>query len=99
MTIEQPKENKQTSLHSLHLDTRRHLRANGILKTVSYDEYSVTLETDCGTLLIGGEGLCVNEISTQTGEVIIEGNIEYLQYQNKAKKSQSGDGFFKRLVR
>ena len=85
--------------HTIKLDNRKSLQATGVIKTINYDEYAVSLETDWGILLIGGTNLSVNEISTQTGDISIEGNIEYIQYQKQTKKSQGGDGFFKRLVR
>ena len=49
-----------------------------------------------GTLAIGGEGLTVSELSVQTGEVKINGSIEYVQYTAKREKQES---LFKRLVR
>ena len=48
------------------------------------------------TLAIGGEGLTVSELSVQTGEVKINGSIEYVQYTAKREKQES---LFKRLVR
>lgn len=82
--------------HNLILENRRSLLATGILTIVSYDEYAATLETSCGTLVVGGEGIKVSELSTQTGELKIQGEIEYIQYTAKKEKSAS---FFKRLVR
>ena len=63
---------------------------------VSYDSFTATLETPGGTLAIGGEGLTVSELSVQTGEVKINGSIEYVQYTAKREKQES---LFKRLVR
>ena len=68
----------------------------GILSIVSYDSFTATLETPGGTLAIGGEGLTVSELSVQTGEVKINGSIEYVQYTAKREKQES---LFKRLVR
>ena len=48
------------------------------------------------TLAIGGEGLTVSELSVKTGEVKINGSIEYVQYTAKREKQES---LFKRLVR
>ena len=59
-------------------------------------ESTLALETPGGTLAIGGEGLTVSELSVQTGEVKINGSIEYVQYTAKREKQES---LFKRLVR
>lgn len=87
----------QKKRHSLRIDERKTLYADGVEKINSYDEYSASMETDLGTLLIGGKNLTVNEISTTSGEVSITGEIEYIQYAAKTQKGEGG--FFKRLVR
>ena len=78
--------------HSVVIEDRKRLTATGILSIVSYDSFTATL----GTLAIGGEGLTVSELSVQTGEVKINGSIEYVQYTAKREKQES---LFKRLVR
>ncbi|MEG0395597.1 MAG: YabP/YqfC family sporulation protein [Oscillospiraceae bacterium] len=97
MTIE--KQNavlSQTQPHKLVIENRRMLSATGIISIVSYDEYAATLETQLGTLVIGGKDIRVSELSVQTGEVKVLGEIEYIQYAAKKDKSQP---FYKRLVR
>ncbi|MEG2660864.1 MAG: YabP/YqfC family sporulation protein [Oscillospiraceae bacterium] len=82
--------------HKLVIENRRMLSATGIISIVSYDEYAATLETQLGTLVIGGKDIRVSELSVQTGEVKVLGEIEYIQYAAKKDKSQP---FYKRLVR
>ena len=77
--------------HNLILEDRRAMTATGITRIVSYDEYSATLETQQGSLVVGGR-----ERSIQTGEVKIAGKIESIPY---ADLKESPAGFFKRLVR
>ena len=74
--------------HSVVIEDRKRLTATGILSIVSYDSFTATLETPGGTLAI--------ELSVQTGEVKINGSIEYVQYTAKREKQES---LFKRLVR
>ena len=82
--------------HNLILEDRRAMTATGITRIVSYDEYSATLETQQGSLVVGGRELQVSELSIQTGEEKIAGKIESIQY---ADLKESPAGFFKRLVR
>ncbi len=82
--------------HTIVIEERKRLTATGILSVVSYDPFTVTLETPEGTLSIGGEGLTVSELSVTTGEVKVSGAVEYVQYTVKREKASS---FFKRLVR
>lgn len=82
--------------HNLIVEDRRTVTATGITRIVSYDEQGATLETQQGTLVIGGRNIQVSELSIQTGELKIFGTIEYLQYSEPVK---SPGGFLRRLAR
>lgn len=82
--------------HSVTLENCQTLTATGIRAILSYDSASAVLDTPAGTLTVGGEALCVSELSVQAGEVRISGEIAYLQYA--APKKERG-GFWGRLVR
>ena len=70
----------QTVRHNLIVENRSNLTATGIRQVVSYDEYSATVLTDLGTLVIGGKNLKVSELSCQSGELRVgaAGLIVYL---------------------
>ena len=82
--------------HNLIIENRTNLTATGILRVISYDESSATAETGQGLLVIGGKNLKVSELSCQTGELHVTGDIEYVQYE--AAKAAKG-GLFARLSR
>ena len=82
--------------HNLIVENRSSLTATGITRIVSYDENGATLEIQQGGLVVGGSGIRVSELSIQTGEVRIQGHIEYIQY---SEQRQPVTGFFKRLVK
>ena len=76
--------------HNLILENRRMVTATGITRIVSYDDSAATLETQQGGLTIGGRGIQVSELSLQTGEMKIFGQIDYIQY---ADEQESGGLF------
>lgn len=82
--------------HNLIIENRRTVTATGVTRVLSYDENSASLETQQGALVIGGQGIQVSELSIQTGELKIYGQIEYLQYSDP---KQPAGGFFRRLGR
>ena len=82
--------------HHLIVEDRSALTATGVTRVVSCDETGATLETQHGTLLVGGEGLSVSELSIQTGEVKIFGRIESMQYTQPAP---AAGGLWRRLLR
>lgn len=82
--------------HRVVLEDCKNLTATGISAILSYDEASAVMATPYGTLNVGGSDLTVSELSVQTGEVHIQGTIEYVQYTAKKEKDQP---FLKRFFR
>ncbi len=71
--------------HRLQLADRRQLVLTGVQEVTAYDAWSVTLQTACGTLVVGGQQLRVKSFSAESGEADIEGEVEYLQYQSQPR--------------
>ena len=82
--------------HNVILEDRRILTISGVQDIDSYDEQSVVAFTELGELTIKGEGLHINKIDVQTGELNVEGEIWELCYSNLQKSQQ---GLFSRLFR
>lgn len=79
--------------HLLTLDERKALRVSGVTEVESFDEQSAVLHTACGTLLITGEGLHLQNLSIDGGQVAVDGKITSLQYE----EARPAKGFFGRL--
>lgn len=86
------------AVHNLILESRKKLTLSGIEDVDSFDEESIVLLTDTGTLSIGGDGLHINKLSVETGEVSIEGHVDSLIYSDGAVGKGKG-GFLARLFR
>ena len=82
----------------LQLVDRGRLTLTGVQEVTAYDAYSATLETACGTLVVGGSGIRVRAFSAESGEASIEGEVEYLQYQGR-KKGNKQESLLRRLLR
>ncbi|MGL5244163.1 MAG: sporulation protein YabP [Sarcina sp.] len=73
---------------SLSLDDRRKLSLTGVLEVISFNEEKINVNTKLGPLTIKGEGLKMNKLDVQNGEVIISGYIYSLNYTGKQAKSK-----------
>ena len=82
--------------HHLIVENQNALTATGVTRIVSYDENGASLELGRTGLVIGGAALQVSELSIQTGEVHIQGRIEYIQY---TRPKEPVSGLFRRLAR
>lgn len=74
---------------SLSLEDRKKLTLSGVLEVVNFDDEKISLNTILGNLAIKGEGLKMNKIDVQNGDVIIMGYISSMIYSGKdGKKSK-----------
>lgn len=79
--------------HRLTLDERQKLTVTGVAEVVSFDENAVVLTTDMGTLMIQGRDLQLKTLSTEGGQVAVEGTVAAMSYE---EPRQTG-GLLRRL--
>ncbi|MCL2287064.1 MAG: sporulation protein YabP [Firmicutes bacterium] len=79
----QPEERKRSpSRHSLQIDRRENVTVTGIIDVISFDEESVIGETEMGVIVIKGANLHVKRINLESGELVVTGEIDGLNYEN-----------------
>lgn len=79
--------------HKVTLEGRSRLNMTGIKEVESFDEGMVVLHTTRGTLVIRGDGLHLQLLSLDGGQVHVDGTVNSLTYEDGV---QSG-GFLTRL--
>ena len=67
--------------HKLTLNQRSELTMTGVTDVVSFDEGTVVLHTDLGTLVIQGNALQLKTLSADGGQIAVEGHICSLLYE------------------
>lgn len=67
-------QNKPTGPHNLILEERKRLSISGVTEIDSFDEQTVVLFCTEGQIAIRGEGLHINRIDVDSGELTLEGN-------------------------
>jgi len=80
--------------HKLTLNERNSLTMTGVTEIVSFDDSTVVLGTQLGTLLVHGKQLQLKTLSVEGGQVAVDGYINALVYE---EPRQAG-GFFRRLL-
>ena len=81
--------------HRITLDQRRRLTISGVEEVESFDESSVVMRTNQGALLIHGSSLHIEKLSLDGGEVLVQGEVDALTYEEELSQG----GFFSRLFR
>lgn len=99
MTLEERKNMSQTTIQNLILENREKLSISGVLDVLSFDDQIVMVETELGLLTIKGENLRINKLSLDTSEVIVEGDINSLNYSEKDLNKDKGGGFISKIFK
>ncbi len=79
--------------HKLTLNQRRSLTMTGVTEVVSFDENTVILHTDLGTLVVQGKELQLKTLSPDGGQVAVEGHVAALVYE----EPRPAGGWMRRL--
>ena len=79
--------NKKTQVHNIILEGRRKLSVSGVTDVDRFDENAVLLYTSMGELTVCGTDLHVNDVSVESGEMHIEGEIKSIVYGDPDRHS------------
>ncbi len=79
--------------HSLHLNQRQKLTMTGVSEVISFDECTVIVQTALGLLEIQGQQLQLKNLSTEGGQIAVEGTVNSLRYEQPRRT-----GFWRRLT-
>lgn len=82
--------------HCVSMEDRKKIIITGVRDVDSFDEQTVTLITDFGELSLKGSELHIGKLSTDSGEMTVEGKIDALLYSDNAPKPS---GFFSKVFR
>ena len=85
--------------HKIELLDRKSALLTGVKDVGSFDTQEVLLETIQGMLLIRGEGLHVNRLNLERGEIDVDGRIDSLVYMESKEVKKTGQSLLARLFR
>lgn len=68
--------------HTLTLDGQGRLCVTGVVDVTSFDETLVALETVRGMLAVRGDGLHVERLSLDQGELTVTGEVRAMEYDD-----------------
>ena len=101
MTVDERKVINNTSvIQNLILENRGKLSVSGVLDVLSFDDQVVIIETELGLLTIKGDSLRINKLSIDTSEVIVEGDINSMNYSdNKSSDKTKSSSFISKIFK
>ena len=90
--IDERKNTNTTSnvIQNIVLENRKKLSISGVNDVLSFDDQIVMVDTELGLLTVKGENIKINKLSLDTSEVIIEGDILSVSYNQTIQDKSSG---------
>lgn len=82
------------SPQNIVLEGRERATVTGVLEVVSFDENEVVMQTSHGMLTVSGDGLHVEKLTLEAGELVIAGRVDAMLYTDG---QGSRGGFWSRL--
>lgn len=86
-------ERRPAGRHTLTIEDRGRLSASGVKKVDQFSPELIAAQTELGQLHIKGEGLHIEVLSSETGELRVTGRVTALSYSEGAQAA----GFWGRL--
>lgn len=77
----------RNGIHNIILEGRKKMSVSGVTDVDRFDENTVLLYTTMGEMTVRGEDLHVNDLSVESGEMNIEGEITSVVYGDPDRRS------------
>ena len=85
MSYDEAKQNAKT--HSLNIENRTKLSLSGVDDVSGFDENTIILTTSLGDLTVRGDGLHIDRIDLDIGQLEVQGHIRELSYDEPVQSS------------
>lgn len=85
MSYEEAKQNAKP--HSLNIENRTKLSLSGVDDVSGFDENTIILTTSLGDLTVRGDGLHIDRIDLDIGQLEVQGHIRELSYDEPVQSS------------
>ncbi len=92
-------ERKAASKHTIFMDEREKISVTGVLDVISFDEETIITETERGILILKGINLHVNKLNLDNGELVVDGEIFNITYEDNVGFSKGKSSLFGKIFR
>ncbi len=90
----------KTRSHTVMIENRERITVTGVEDMDSFNEMEVILLTEAGFVTIIGSDLHINRLNLDDGQLVVEGLIQGLDYNDHEElRQKGGNGIFSRMFR
>ena len=88
---------QENTIHNVIMESRKKISVSGVEDMECFDDGKVVVYTSMGIMLISGKNFHMNKLSLDTGEIVVEGDIDSVVYEN-AGNEQKKKSFWTKLL-
>ena len=81
---------------NLYIENREKLRLTGVIDVDNFDDFNIGVKTHKGDIVISGNNLKIAKLDVESGELLVEGTVNSIFYNETQAKNGS---FFGRLLK
>jgi sporulation protein YabP len=78
--------------HTLVLDARSRATITGVTDVDSFNDVMIVLNTSSGAMTLVGSALHISRLNLEEGQLLVEGQIDALEYDERAARGKGGLG-------
>lgn len=87
---------QENVIHNVIMESRKKISVSGVEDMECFDDGMVVVYTSMGIMEICGKNFHMNRLSLDTGEIVIEGDIDSVVYEQE--KTVQKKGFIAKLL-
>ncbi len=80
---------KKEKLHSFTLNDRRTMTLQGVTDTERFEDKTAVIYTEAGVMTVKGRQLKLGELSMESGELTLTGEIDSITYGDRDRRKKS----------
>lgn len=85
----------ENAIHDIIIESRKKVTMSGINDVENFDDETIVAGSEYGNITLSGHNLKISRLSVESGDMVVEGDIDSVVYSEKGIKG----GFWGRVFR
>lgn len=81
--------------HTVQINDRNSIKMTGVQEVGNFSENVLDIITTMGTIILKGSSLNITKLDTDSGELLVSGEITSMQYTKTKQKKGAMEGLFR----
>ena len=88
---------QENTIHNIIVGGRKKISVSGVEDMECFDDGKVVVYTSMGIMVVNGANFHMNRLSLDTGEIVVEGDIDSITYEDAKGTATKKPGMLSKL--